>query len=1114
MARKCPSRSAATSVAIQASASAGETSPSATAKLALALSRHTVSASASPRRAAVCGTTASTSRPAQAQVPWQLATDPAAGETVTPRRENRTGDRLVWRVDDGRLPVRLGHDHTTTSPDDAGQLSHGPVGLGQVLEDTIGPATVEAGVGERQPAGIAGHIRTLASSMEGYADLLGPETRWDPEGDPAATAAGVADALDEPERYLPLATNGAEDPLVRELRRQALAAPLRSARTPDELLDALTGFGARQPRLNVGNQANWQQLPDHSSPVTLIRATFDVVRTEIKAALAQARQQVLGDLLGCLRDFVLAYAQERRRMGVATFHDLLAWARDLLRDQPGSDAAPRRGSSRIFVDEFQDTDPLQAEIVFYLAADPEQALRARLARHRARARASCSSSAIRSRASTASVAPTSASTTIYEQRLDRRAGLAGPELPLGRAGCIDWVNHHFAGIWAMTRVQPPYVPWRRTAGAGGGHRRGRVRRLPRRRVDRGRPASPAGERRGPGASPCAARRVHGAVRVLDAGAAARPARYGDICVLMPVAHPPAPAGARLLEEGVPYRIESGKLVLATQEVRDLLACLRAIDDPSDQVALVGALRSPAFGCSDPDLLRGSRRGTAELRAGGRDAGCDGPVARPSGRCSHSTRARSTAPRPTPSSASCASGCWPWPAFGQERPREPWRRLRYLIGQARSVSGAGHPTLRSVLDWLETLRGRAQYDAESPVPEGDEDAVRPMTVHGGKGREFPVVILTGLGAGNPAAVSIDVVADHRTGTLAVRCGALQTSRYDEAREKSIQAAEAMRLLYVAATRASDHLILCLFHGGKECHARRIERGLADTNRGGQMAEPLPRHRVAGRSGRATDGTQAGCGCRCRIKPDRRRRDADLAGGLRRGRRVVARGAARPRRGPRHLGAAPRPAWGTAPPGQPPPEGRRSYCRRKRRTARASRERRAPAAPDESDDNGAVAHPPVDPDVARRLAQAVYATLRHADLETQHDLETVATLHATRYGVPSRAVEVALLSRTAAESDPVREAFSGSRSWRAVPAVLGGRGHHTRRRGRPGFREVGWDAGRGGLRDGRHRRAAGTAGSAHRALRRAGGAYALMLEHATGKRVSLPWPSCPSTGQTRW
>ncbi|MCC7370874.1 MAG: hypothetical protein IT306_20845 [Chloroflexi bacterium] len=79
--------------------------------------------------------------------------------------------------------------------------------------------------------------------------------------------------------------------------------------------------------------------------------------------------------------------------------------------------------------------------------------------------------------------------------------------------------------------------------------------------------------------------------------------YADICILMRTwTH--LPSLERPLEDaGIPYRVESGALLLRTQEVCDLLAGLRAIDDPSDQVALIGALRSPAFACSDPDLLR-------------------------------------------------------------------------------------------------------------------------------------------------------------------------------------------------------------------------------------------------------------------------------------------------------------------------------------------------------------------------------------------------------------------------------------------------------------------------------------------------------------------------------
>src|SRR5207237_602124 len=53
---------------------------------------------------------------------------------------------------------------------------------------------------------------------------------------------------------------------------------------------------------------------------------------------------------------------------------------------------------------------------------------------------------------------------------------------------------------------------------------------------------------------------------------------------------------------VPYRVESRSLVWATDAVRELLAVLAAIDDPADDIAVVAALRSPGFACSDVDLV--------------------------------------------------------------------------------------------------------------------------------------------------------------------------------------------------------------------------------------------------------------------------------------------------------------------------------------------------------------------------------------------------------------------------------------------------------------------------------------------------------------------------------
>src|SRR5690606_13522776 len=87
-----------------------------------------------------------------------------------------------------------------------------------------------------------------------------------------------------------------------------------------------------------------------------------------------------------------------------------------------------------------------------------------------------------------------------------------------------------------------------------------------------------------------------------------PANYDDIALLLPT-RTTLPFIQRAFEDAdVPYRVESQSLVYNTQEVRDLINILAAIDDPTDEVAVVAALRSPAFACGDDDLLRHRQAG--------------------------------------------------------------------------------------------------------------------------------------------------------------------------------------------------------------------------------------------------------------------------------------------------------------------------------------------------------------------------------------------------------------------------------------------------------------------------------------------------------------------------
>ena len=153
------------------------------------------------------------------------------------------------------------------------------------------------------------------------------------------------------------------------------------------------------------------------------------------------------------------------------------------------------------------------------------------------------------------------------------------------------------------------------------------------------------------------------------------------------------------------------------------------------------------------------------------------------------------------------------AFGEPRPRESWRRLRYVASRARQLTATGRHSLRAFLDWIDGLERAEARDVESAEAEPDEDAVRILTIHASKGLEFPIVLLTGLGSGRGGGNdSVEVIADRQSGALAFRVAQeWRTAGFEEARvrEQEMADAELVRLLYVATTRARDHLVLSLF-----------------------------------------------------------------------------------------------------------------------------------------------------------------------------------------------------------------------------------------------------------------------------------------------------------------
>ena len=238
--------------------------------------------------------------------------------------------------------------------------------------------------------------------------------------------------------------------------------------------------------------------------------------------------------------------------------------------------------------------------------------------------------------------------------------------------------------------------------------------------------------------------------------------------------------------------------------------------PTDEVAVVAALRSPAFACSDRMLERFANAGGRWDYRRPLPEGIDvhDPVVEALARLRrlHDQRWFLTVSAMV---ETVARECRLFEvAVAHRRPRETWQRLRFVQERGRAFMEAGGTTLRQFVAWL---RRQAETDArvvESVVPEPDDDAVRIMTVHAAKGLEFPIVLLAGLNT-EPFKRHPAVIWDE-SGKPQVRVGnkdaGFESPGYEAARgrEQNMDRLEKDRLLYVAATRARDHLVLSLHH----------------------------------------------------------------------------------------------------------------------------------------------------------------------------------------------------------------------------------------------------------------------------------------------------------------
>ena len=165
-----------------------------------------------------------------------------------------------------------------------------------------------------------------------------------------------------------------------------------------------------------------------------------------------------------------------------------------------------------------------------------------------------------------------------------------------------------------------------------------------------------------------------------------------------------------------------------------------------------------------------------------------------------------------------------------RARDQWGRVRFVIDQARAWSDVEHGGLREYLAWAAHQAQDSARVAESLLPETDLDVVRIMTVHGAKGLEFGMVVLSGMTSHPRRQNGVRLLWGDRRYSVHLS-GSIETNDFAEAAplDEQMDGEERRRLLYVAATRARDHLVVSLHRAERDGDRRRRPRSSSTPGR---------------------------------------------------------------------------------------------------------------------------------------------------------------------------------------------------------------------------------------------------------------------------------------------
>jgi ATP-dependent helicase/nuclease subunit A len=554
----------------------------------------------------------------------------------------------------------------------------------------------------------------------------------------------------------------------------------------------------------------------------LPREQVVAARDHLLKQLDTFQQAADADLAAMLRgemwDLVLRYDQLKRRAGKLDFLDLLMLARDLVRDKPDVRRYLQERFTHIFIDEFQDTDPLQAEILLLLAADdPAQSdwLRAAPKPGKLFVVGDPKQSVYKFRR---------ADVVLYRSIRDalgaRGVGIVQLTTSFRALRPIqECVNAAFDSEMTDDAAtgQAAYAPLQGETPAIQGQPS--IVALP--------APKPYGSTRisRMAVDACLPETIVAFVEwlVRESGWKVRDPENPTellavsprhVCVLFRrftnYGRDITRDYVRSLEaREIPHLLVGSKSFHSREEVETLRTALTAIEWPEDELSVFATLKGSLFAIADNLLLRFHheigrlhpfRRLPEKLSLEFR------PIAEALGLLADLHRGRNR--RPIADTVNSLLEATRAHAGFALRPagHQVLANVYRVADLARSFEGSGGISFRGFVEELEAQSERSD-SAEAPVLEEGAEGVRLMTVHAAKGLEFPIVILADMTA-HLAAGDPDRYVDARQrlcATRLLRCAPWEL-REHEAEERLRERAEGVRVAYVAATRARDLLVI--------------------------------------------------------------------------------------------------------------------------------------------------------------------------------------------------------------------------------------------------------------------------------------------------------------------